>query len=129
MLHTRNRPFDRIALGSLLVLIVASGCSPDAPDGGLPTHPTDTYSVTLEWDAPTEDAVGQPLTDLAGYRLYYSDSDDPQAGNSTMVELADTTRVTVSDLPAGVYVFAVTALDADGNESALSDPLSVEVGP
>jgi hypothetical protein len=35
----------------------------------------------------------------------------------------------VTDLEAGSYLFAVTALDIDGNESDFSDPLPVEVGP
>jgi len=46
-----------------------------------------------------------------------------------MIEIGDTTRVTVDGLAAGDYLFAVTALDVDGNESDFSDPLPVEVGP
>ena len=45
-----------------------------------------------------------------------------------MIELGPATRVTVSGLLAGDYLFAVTALDNMDNESDLSDPLSVEVG-
>lgn len=129
MLHHRNNRLGRVALGAVLALFLASGCTPDAPDGGLPTHPTDTYSLTLEWDPPTTDAVGQPLEDLAGYRLYYTDGGSPPGVDATMVEVGDTTRVTVTGLPEGDYVFAVTALDSDANESDFSDPLPVEVGP
>jgi hypothetical protein len=75
------------------------------------------------------DAVGRPLEDLAGYRLYYS-SDPPSAAlDAEMVEVGDTTRYTVTGLAAGDYLFAVTALDEDGNESDFSDPLPAEVGP
>ena len=128
MLHDRNSRFGWLAWSAALALGLASGCTPDGPEGDLPTHPSDTYSVTLEWDAPTTDAVGRPLEDLAGYRLYYSDENDPGV-DPEMIDVGDTTRVTVTDLPGGDYIFAVTALDADGNESDFSDPLPVEVGP
>ena len=115
------------ALGVLLVSVFAAGCTPEGPGDGIPTHPSDTYSVTLEWDAPTTDAVGRPLEDLSGYRLYYRETESA-AGSETMIELGAETGVTVSGLAAGDYLFAVTALDTLGNESDLSNPLPVEVG-
>ena len=116
------------ALGAVLVLVLAAGCTPDGPGAGIPTHPTDTYSVTLEWDAPTVDAVGRPLDDLSGYRLYYREVGSP-AGSETMFEVGAATRATVQGFSAGEYLFAVTALDVLGNESDLSDALPVQVGP
>jgi hypothetical protein len=112
----------------LVTLAAVAGCTPEGPESGVPTHPGDTYSVTLEWDAPTTDAVGRPLRDLAGYRLYYRASGSGPGGD-TMVEVGDATRFTVSGLALGDYLFAVTALDTLGNESDLSEPLPVEVGP
>lgn len=115
-------------LGAALAFALAGGCTPDGPGNGIPTHPSDTWSVTLEWDAPTTDAVGRPLEDLAGYRLYYR-TIDSDADSEVMIELGADTRVTVAGLAAGDYLFAVTALDTLGNESDLSAPLPVEVGP
>ena len=129
MWHDRNSWLTRIAPGALIPLVAALGCTPDGPERGIPTHPTDRYSVTLEWEAPTVDAVGRPLEDLAGYRLYYSPAPPADSPDSEMIEVGDTTRVTVDGLAAEDYVFAVTALDVDGNESDFSDPLPVEVGP
>lgn len=114
--------------GVAALLALAAGCAPDGPDGGAPTHPTDTYSVTLEWEAPTTDAVGQPLDDLSGYRLYYAETGSP-AGSGTMIEVGPATRARIQGLSVGEYLFAVTALDTLGNESELSDPLPVRVGP
>lgn len=128
MWHDRNRWLTRTALGAALAVLSTAACAPDTPDGGVPTHPTDRYSVTLAWDPPTLDAVGRPLDDLAGYRLYYTgDLSEPRV-NSELVEVGDTTRVTVDGLAAGAYLFAVTAVDRDGNESDFSEPLPVEVG-
>jgi len=119
----------RAVLTGCALGVGAASCTPDAPDGGIPTHPTDRYSVSLTWDAPTLDAVGRPLQDLAGYRLYYSPDGQTVGVAPEMVEVGNVTMVTVDGLAAGSYVFAVTALDDDGNESDLSEPLAVEVGP
>jgi len=128
MWHDRNTGLGRAILASAFAIFTVSSCAPDAPEGGAPTHPSDRYSVTLEWDAPTLDAVGRPLEDLAGYRLYYT----PDSGSeldTEMVDVGPDTRFTVTGLEAGGYLFAVTAVDLDGNESDFSDPLPVEVGP
>jgi hypothetical protein len=107
-------------------LTLNAACAPEGP-GSVPTHPTDTYTVTLEWDAPTEDAVGRPLGDLASFRLYYREIGAPSFEPEIDVGMA--TRASLQGIAAGEYVFAVTAVDELGNESDLSEPLVVEVGP
>ena len=128
----RDRPRAmRIALftGAFAVLGGLYACSPEGPEGGLPTHPSDGFSVTLEWDAPTQDEAGRPLTDLAGYRLYYSPTLPPSGPEGVSLDVDLDARAELSGLPAGLYFFAVTAVDAVGNESDLSVPLEVQVGP
>jgi len=92
----------------------------------VPTHPTDTYTVTLEWDAPTLDAMGRPLDDLASFRLYYRQIGAPAF--EPAIDVGPATRASVEGLAAGEYVFAVAAVDELGNESEPSEPLLVEVG-
>ena len=118
-----------ICAAAIAVVGVLFACSPDDPSGGIPTHPSDLFSVTLGWDAPTLDAAGRPLADLAGYRLYYSPTLPPSGADGVRLELGLETRATVPGLPAGHYFFAVTAVDLMGNESDLSAPLEVQVGP
>ena len=76
-------------------------------------------SVVLNWVAPDENEDGTPLTDLAGYRIYYGTSSRDYTG---MVELNDPfdTSHTLS-LASGDYYVAMTALDQEGNESAYSN--------
>ena len=128
MWHDRNNRMSQAAVACAIAFISMSSCTPDGPEDGPPTHPSDRYSVTLEWNAPTTDAVGRPLDDLAGYRLYYS-PDSPSEADAEMIDVGDVTSFTVTGLEAGAYLFAVTALDEDGNESEFSDPLPAEVGP
>jgi hypothetical protein len=123
-----RRRDTRSALAGLVLTVLlglSGGCAPDGPDG-VPTHPTDTYAVTLEWNAPTTDAVGRPLEDLDSFRLYYRPLHAPSF--EPAVEVGMATSATVQGLSAGEWVFAVTAVDELGNESALSDPLLVELG-
>lgn len=129
MWHDRNSRYFRALTACALAILSSSSCTPDGPDSGPPTHPTDRYSLTLEWDAPTLDAVGRPLDDLAGYRLYVS-ADPPSASTEAQViDVGNSTMYTVTGLEAGNYLFAVTALDDLGNESDFSEPLPAEVGP
>ena len=82
---TRARAAALLAVATGMVSVHA--CSPDAPQGGLPTHPSEGFSVSLEWDPPTVDAVGRPLTDLAGYRLYYSPALPPTGPEGASLEV------------------------------------------
>src|SRR5205807_1733625 len=83
---------------------------PSIPTGLAATSPTST-SVTLSWTAST-DNVG-----VTGYRVYR---------DGTLVASPSGTSVAMTGLTAGTsYSFTVSALDAAGNVSALSAPLSV----
>lgn len=76
-------------------------------------------SMNLNWVAPTENVDGTPLTDLAGYRVYYGTS---SRNYGAPVVLDDPTATSVEiTAPSGDYYVAMTALDAEGNESAYSN--------
>ena len=73
-------------------------------------------SLDISWTAPTTNADGTPLTDLAGYRLYLS-TPCPSLQFATV----SGTAVTVTGLiPSTTYTARVTAVDFSGNESACS---------
>jgi len=73
----------------------------------------------LHWDA-------NPESNLAGYKIYYGSDyrtydapDSPiDVGNSTSHEMS---------LNAGIYHFAVTAYDTEGNESGYSYEVVLDV--
>lgn len=112
-----------LALAVLGVACVPGGPGPTGTDDGA------AYSVTLAWDAPRSDAEGVPLTDLAGYRLYYSPSSPIDPATAHVVELGTTTVHKIMDLAAGTYHVAVSAVDEAGNESERTPELSIRVGP
>lgn len=92
----------------LLALLFSSVVSAD--DQGQDRH--------VHWIAPTQNVDGTPLADLAGFKLYYG----PTTGNYTVtIDITDP-LVTEWDIPdtSTLYV-AITAIDADNNESAYSN--------
>jgi hypothetical protein len=79
-------------------------------------------TATLSWDAPTTNADGTPLTDLAGYMVYYGNSPGNYFQN---MNVDNVTTYTVNNLTDGLtYYFAVTAYDTLGNESRYSNEIS-----
>jgi hypothetical protein len=78
-----------------------------------------TGSASLSWDAPTQNTNGTPVTDLAGYTIYYGTS--PSAlTQSVQVANPSATSYVVSGLSAGTYYFAVSAYSTEGTQSAQS---------
>lgn len=125
----------RMSLISLALLLTACGGS-----SGTPSN-----TATLTWDAPTTNVDETPLTDLAGYKIYYSTTPVittqlptgcssglliPSTTSSPTVGTTVTATVPLPD-PATptTYYFAVTACNASGYESAFSNEVSKTISP
>jgi hypothetical protein len=80
-------------------------------------------TIDLTWIAPTVDTQGNPLTDLAGYKVYVGVSTGVYG---PAINVGNVTAYTVAGLTAGVrYYFAITAYDTAGNESLFSAEINV----
>jgi len=116
-----SRPGVWVAVAALL-----SGCIDPGPGS---THaPTASPSsaggaATISWEAPTTNTDGTPLTDLAGYRIYYGSSPD-KLGHSVQIKTIGLQTYVIDDLQSGTWYFAVMAVASDGSESKLSDIVS-----
>ena len=75
--------------------------------------------VQLSWVAPDENVDGSTLTDLAGYRIYYGTSSRDYSDMVSLNNPAATAHTLT--LASGDYYVAMTAMDADGNESGYSN--------
>jgi Calx-beta domain len=79
-------------------------------------------SATLSWTAPTVDTNGEPITDLAGFNIYYGKS--PTTMTSVIaVNSPASGSYTISNLAAGTWYFAVAAY----NSQAMVSPHSAAV--
>ena len=83
--------------------------------GGLQTPPG---AVRLGWRSPSTRVDGSRLENLAGFRVY----DGPASGSyPAITDVGNVSRVTLLDLPSGLYYLTVTAYDGDGIESDFSE--------
>jgi Fibronectin type III domain len=88
---------------------------------GLISSYAQAGQVQLSWDAPTTNTDGSPITDLAGYKVYYSQA----GGNFSSVDVGKVTTYTLSGLQDGkTYFFVTTAYDTTGQESGFSNDVS-----
>jgi hypothetical protein len=90
---------------------------PEPPPAPAPPPAPDPVSALVTWQAPTTNADGSPLTDLAGYRIYYGRFSGMYTG---VVDVGNVTSFRVENLLRTRYFFSVTAYDRSGNESAFA---------
>jgi hypothetical protein len=85
-----------------------------------PPPPPSVGAATVEWLAPQTATDGSTLTNLAGYRIYYG-SDVTRMTNRIEVKNAGVLVYVIEGLTPATYYFAVTAINAHGQESARSN--------
>ncbi|MEF9427327.1 MAG: fibronectin type III domain-containing protein [Candidatus Mariimomonas ferrooxydans] len=103
-----------------LTLLALSGC------GGGGGSSNSISAVALTWEAPTTNSDGTPLTDLAGYKIYYRTSSGSY-GTPINVSDENATNYTVDSLSSGTWCFAVTAYDTSLNESDYSNEVCTDI--
>ena len=117
---------------SAMLISLLSGCY-DPSDGSTAQTSTvaaapapTSKSAVLTWEAPTVNTNGTPLTDLAGYRIYYG-SNATDLSHTVQTSLGLQTYV-IENLEAGTWYFAIRAVTSAGTESALSDIVAKTIG-
>ena len=85
-----------------------------------------TGSVTLSWLPPTRNADGTPLTDLAGYKVYWGTSLG-EYPNSVTLKNPGLASYVVESLTPATWYFAITAFNRGGVESGPSNVASKTV--
>lgn len=90
------------------------------PRPPAPAPPAPAGAVALQWEPPTVNTDSSPLTDLAGYHVYYGASPQSLQARITIASPGVATYV-VDNLAPGTWFFAVAAYNSDGVEGELSD--------
>ncbi|HEY7640255.1 MAG TPA: fibronectin type III domain-containing protein [Steroidobacteraceae bacterium] len=119
------------ARGALCALIALSlsGCNDDEttaststppPAAPAPTPEPTLGTAKLEWRAPATYTNGAPLTNLAGYRIYYG-TDVAQMKHTIEVSNPGVSSYVIEGLVPNTYYFAVTAVTNTGHESQRSN--------
>ena len=94
--------------------------APDPDPSPPPPPPPSVGAATLEWLAPETSTDGSTLTNLAGYRIYYG-TDVTRMTTKIEVKNAGVLTYVIEGLKPATYYFAVTAINAHGQESARSN--------
>jgi len=76
-------------------------------------------SVTLSWTPPATREDGSPLTDLAGYHLFYGQS-SREYTEDIRIDNPGVTSYTIENLNSGDWYFAMKSVDSSGLESDYS---------
>jgi hypothetical protein len=92
------------------------------PVFGIQVTAMATGSALLSWTAPTQNTDGSPLMRLDGYKIYWGTS--PGNYTNSLSIGAGLASYTVEQLTPGTWYFAVTAVNAQGIESMLSNAVS-----
>jgi hypothetical protein len=80
-----------------------------------------TGSATLTWLPPTMNTDGTPLTNLAGFRIYWGTMPGTYLSSVTVMN-PGLTRYVVENLTPNTYYFSVKAVNSSGTESVFSNP-------
>ncbi len=105
--------------GGIVITVTDSEDSASLPAFSIQVVGTATASLTASWQAPTNNADGSTLTDLAGYKLYYG-TESGVYPNVVDINNPGISTYVVDGLSPGTYYFTITAVDNVGNESAFA---------
>jgi hypothetical protein len=103
-----------------IVITVSDGTlTASLPAFSITVQAVATGSATLSWTPPTQNTDGSPLTNLAGYRIYWG-TQQGSYPNSVTLNNAGLTSYVVESLAPGTWFFVATAVNTVGAESPFS---------
>jgi hypothetical protein len=108
---------NTVALPAFTITVAAAATGDPTPT------PVSGKAVALSWEVPTRTIDGETLGDLTGYRIHYGRSANAMT-QSIEIQSAGANTYTVQVPKNGTYYFAVRAITADGNVSALSNVIA-----
>jgi hypothetical protein len=118
----------------IITICLVSGCGGGGGGGGSTVSaasvsgsdpvPLNSSAVILEWDAPGKNTDGTPLTDLAGYKIYYGTASNNYTESR---DVGNSTNAIIDNLSQGNWCFTSTAYNPSGNESNFSDEICTNI--
>ena len=80
----------------------------------------------MSWTPPTENQDNTPLTDLAGYRIYYGVSSGNYS-DSIVINNPGLTSYLIENLASATWYFSMTAVNSSDIESVNSAEVSKSI--
>ena len=94
-----------------------------APDSGADYVFTPDAAATLSWTVPMQNTDSSPLTDLAGYKIYYG-SESGNYQTSIQIDNPGIAIYVIEHLTPNTYYFVLTTINSSGVESQFSNEVS-----
>lgn len=115
-----------LSVGGASEPFVQSGSTWSATAVATPPEPLEPIKpVVITWTAPTENTDDTPLTDLAGYKIYWGTTPGGPYPDIVEVSAPTTTRLELTEADGLIanlrYYFVATAFNAEQTESARSN--------
>ncbi|HJR69542.1 MAG TPA: putative Ig domain-containing protein [Gammaproteobacteria bacterium] len=111
---------QHVGTTSGIVITVSDGAlTASLPAFAVTVQAVATGSAMLSWTPPTTNTDGSPLTNLAGYKIYWGTQQGTYPNSVTLNNPGLATYV-VEGLVPGTYFFVATAVNTLGAESSFS---------
>jgi hypothetical protein len=114
---------DAGAYERIRITVSNGAASASLPEFSVQVVDASTGQVTIGWDPPTDNVDGSPLTDLAGYRVYYGRSPGALSNRLEIANAGATTAV-IENLGPATWYFSVAAYTSGNVEGERSAPAS-----
>ena len=106
-------------VGNVVISVSDGTASRSLPAFSITVSQTALGNITLNWVAPTQNADGSPLMDLAGYKIYYG-TNSRNYDHEIHIDSSGITTYVVDNLVPDTYFFAATSFNSSGIESTYS---------
>jgi hypothetical protein len=111
------------ATSGIVITVTDGQASRSLAAFNLTVQSTARGSIVVSWVPPTENTDGSPLTDLAGYKVYWGTSPGSYPNSATINNPGIASHV-IDNLVAGTWYFALAAFNTVGIESELTSAVS-----
>ena len=119
-MYTMKAPY----LALLLALILA-GCS-SSDTSNITQKITNTTSVSIQWQAPTEDIDHHPLDSIQAYKIFYGHTPGNYHKHLTVTD-GTKEELSINNIEPGEYYFVMSAISSNGTESEPSNEMYVQI--
>jgi hypothetical protein len=104
----------KVVTAPFSITVNPAGESVEIPEA-IPTPEAGTGIASLQWEMPLSKVSGEPLDDLAGYRILFG-RNSSDLDQSVMIEDPATTSYQFTNLGSGIWYFEVVAFSSNGLE-------------